>query len=95
MLISAASKFDFLDTAQNIYFGFSADWSFDVAFKLKNLSLSVGQFVNNVRILKNFSSDRNPHVMKNGILEDNVNYEKHKYSDEPIIDLSIWTHAYQ
>ncbi len=25
----------------------------------------------------------------------NVNYEKHKYSDEPIIDLSIWTHAYQ
>jgi hypothetical protein len=33
--------------------------------------------------------------MKNGILEDNVNYEKHKYSDEPINDLSIWTHAYQ
>jgi len=30
-----------------------------------------------------------------GVLEDNVNYEKHKYSDEPIIDLSIWTHAYQ
>jgi hypothetical protein len=33
--------------------------------------------------------------MKNGVLEDNANYEKHKYSDEPIIDLSIWTHAYQ
>ena len=47
------------------------------------------------RILKNFSAARNPHVMKNGILEDNINYEKHKYSDEPIIDLSIWTHAYQ
>ena len=33
--------------------------------------------------------------MKNGILEDNVNYDKHKYSDEPIITLPIWTHAYQ
>jgi hypothetical protein len=34
--------------------------------------------------------------MKNGILEDNVNYEKHKYIvTKPIIDLSIWTHAYQ
>jgi hypothetical protein len=33
--------------------------------------------------------------MKNGILKDNVNYEEHKYSDEPIIDLSIWAHAYQ
>jgi hypothetical protein len=59
--------------------------------------LPVGQFVNNVknRILKNFSTDSNPHVMKNGILEDNINYDKHKYSDEPIIDLPIWTHAYQ
>jgi hypothetical protein len=48
------------------------------------------------RILKNFSADRNPHVtlMKKSILEDYVNYEKHKYSDETIINLSIWTHAY-
>jgi len=44
------------------------------------------------RILKYFSADRNPHVTltKNSILEDNVNYEKHKYIDESIIDLSIW-----
>ncbi len=59
--------------------------------------LPVGQFVGSVenKVLKDFSTDRSPTIIKNGKEEDNMNYSKHKYNDEPNLDLATMTHAWQ
>ena len=59
--------------------------------------LPIGQFVRSVedKVLKDFSTNRKPTIIKDGQEIENVNYVKHKYNDEPFLDLSILTHAWQ
>jgi len=58
--------------------------------------LPCGQFVNIVenKLLKDFSTSRNPFCIKNGIQVPNLDYENHCYNDEPKIELKIWKDAY-
>ena len=50
--------------------------------------LPCGQFVNIVenKLLKDFSTSRNPFCIKNGIQVPTLDYENHCYNDEPKIE---------
>jgi len=54
--------------------------------------LPIGQFVYSVknRVLKDFSSKRNPYCIKNVLTVPKIDFVNHCYNDEPKIDLKLW-----